>query len=375
MYADHLLGPWLDRMLAEYPTVRIFDSHTHVGDNDPSGITATIEELAGAAELCGARAAVFPLSEPDGYARANQRCAEAAARSDGRLVAFVRVTPAARPEDLLAEGLEAGARGLKLHPSSDEFSIDDPRLARCLTLAEDRRLPVVVHAGPELAGIGETALAVCDRYPGLRLILAHCALTDLGWIGRHVAHRPNLFFDTAWWGAPHVLALLRLVPPERVLAASDLPYSTPLSMALTVLRCAHQAGLDREQIASLMGGQLERLVDGEEPIRLGPPPHEERSALSPVLEILSTHLLAALEPMQRGLDPGRPLDVARHACKVPADAPDADVVASVARLIDLYDDHHDDLPRRNQFTPGWDLIAAASVVARTPSAPVPDLNT
>jgi hypothetical protein len=64
--------------------------------------------------------------------------------------------------------------------------------------------------------------------------------------------------------------------------------------------------------------------------------------------------------------------VARHACKVPDDAPDAAVVASVARLIALYDDHHDELPHRNQFSPGWDLISAAAIVARTPSAPVPD---
>ena len=31
----------------------------------------------------------------------------------------------------------------------------------------------------------------------------------------------------------------------------------------------------------------------------------------------------------------------------------------------------DRLLRRNGFTPGWDLVAAAAVVARTPAAPVP----
>jgi hypothetical protein len=41
-------------------------------------------------------------------------------------------------------------------------------------------------------------------------------------------------------------------------------------------------------------------------------------------------------------------------------------------LIDLYDERHESLQSRNQFTPGWDLVAAAAVVARTPSAPVPE---
>jgi uncharacterized protein len=47
------------------------------------------------------------------------------------------------------------------------------------------------------------------------------------------------------------------------------------------------------------------------------------------------------------------------------------VLASVLRLLDLYEEHHDRLLRRNGFTPGWDLVAAAAVVARTPAAPVP----
>jgi hypothetical protein len=76
--------------------------------------------------------------------------------------------------------------------------------------------------------------------------------------------------------------------------------------------------------------------------------------------------------MQRGLGPGVPLDVARHACNVPDDIPEAHVVASVARLIALYDERHESLQRRNQFTPGWDVVAAAEIVARTPSAPVPE---
>ena len=167
------------------------------------------------------------------------------------------------------------------------------------------------------------------------------------------------------------MALLRTVPPGRILIGSDLPYSTPVSGALAGLRCAHQAGLDAEQIASVAGGQLERLLAGEEPRDLGPPPAAERTALSPMLEVLTTTLIAALEPMQRGEDPGTALDVARHACKVPSDSADAPTVASVARLIELYDEHHADLPRRNQFSPGRDLVLAAVVVARTPSAPSP----
>jgi hypothetical protein len=370
MYADDLLQPWADCALADVggPVV---DAHTHVGDRDPSGFSATLPELTESLGRIDGRAVVFPLADPDGYAQGNLACARAAADSEGRLFAFARLTPDDDPGGRLEAALQAGARGIKLHPAGDSFRLDDERLRPAYEAADERRLPVLLHAGPELEGVGETALTLCRRHPGLRVILAHCALTDLGWIWRHVDETPNLFFDTSWWGPVHLLALLRLVPPGRVLNASDLPYCTPLSGLLGCVRSAVQAGLDAEQVASVAGGQMTRLLDGEDPLDLGGPPAQERRPVSPLLEVLGVTLLCALEGMQRGGPPGSQLAVARHACKVPEDDPDAEVVASVARLIALYDEQHDRLDKRNQFAPGWDLLQAAAFVARTPAAPVP----
>src|SRR5438067_807560 len=70
--------------------------------------------------------------------------------------------------------------------------------------------------------------------------------------------------------AAAVAAVLRLVPPGQVLFASDCPYGTPLQHALFVVRCALQAGLSDEQARGVMGAQASRLVNGEEPLDLGP---------------------------------------------------------------------------------------------------------
>ncbi|SFC95367.1 Predicted metal-dependent hydrolase, TIM-barrel fold [Nocardioides terrae] len=371
MYADHLVQPWLEAVLDGLPSRDIFDAHTHIGQHDPSGFTAQLDELVDALAAVDARAAVFPLAEPDdGYREANRACLEAASEHPDRLVAFLRLTPN-DPRAVVEEGLAAGARGLKLHLSSDEFDLDDPGLEHIYEIAHDQRLPVIVHAGPEGGSVGHQALAVCRRWPRLRLVLAHCALTDIGWLWRHVDETPNLFFDTAWWTPAQLLALFRLVPPGRILNASDLPYSTPLSHTMSTARCAWQAGLDPDQIVGVIGGQFARLVESAEPLDLGSAPAGEARPLSPLLEVISTNLLTSLEALQRGDEPGVGLDVARHACRVPHDDPDAEVIASVKRLLDLYDEHGPRIPRRNQFRPGWDLVAAAAVVARTPAAPLP----
>jgi hypothetical protein len=68
------------------------------------------------------------------------------------------------------------------------------------------------------------------------------------------------------------------------------------------------------------------------------------------------------------------LRIARQACRVPEDHPDAPVLRCVAALLDLYDDRAEELAQPNRYAPGWDLIHAAAVLARTPRAPVPSLD-
>ena len=105
--------------------------------------------------------------------------------------------------------LDACARGLKLHLSSDELDLADPRLEPAFALAHERRHPVVVHGGPEVGSTGAAVLDLCQRWPDLRLVLAHCGLSDLGRLHRHVTDVPNLFFDTSWWTPAHLMALFR----------------------------------------------------------------------------------------------------------------------------------------------------------------------
>lgn len=373
MYADELLKPWYDGLRAEFPPFGIFDCHSHVGQNDPSGFSATVEQLLESLELAEARAAVFPLKEPDGYAEANLTAARLAERSDGRLVAFARLDPADDPARRAHDALGAGACGLKLHLSGEEFSLDDPRLAPVFRLADERRLPVMVHAGPEEDSVGPDALAVVERHPGLRMILAHCALPDLAWLWREAPAHPNLFFDTSWWGATHVLMLLALVPPGQVLSGGDLPYCTPLSGAMTTLRCAAQLGLSSEQIASILGGQFERLVKGDDPRDMGPAPGDLGARVDVILERVFVTLMSAQEALQRGEDASQQLRIARQACRVPDDHQDAGVLEPVSALLELYDERAESLEQQNQYAPGWDLIQAAAVIARTPAVPVGDV--
>ena len=200
--------------------------HTHIGQNDPDGYKCTTEQLLGGLEAADARGAVFAMHEPDGYPPANDMIIAAAAESE-RLVPFCRLDP---HDDPLAEAercLAAGAVGHQAPPARRGVPARHSR-ARAGVRARRRAAPaVLVHAGRGIPALGRHAVAICERHPGLRLILAHCGICDLSWIWHEAERLPNLFFDTAWWSPDDLLTLFSLVPPGQVLFASDAPYGTP----------------------------------------------------------------------------------------------------------------------------------------------------
>ena len=353
----------------ELPHLGLFDAHSHIGANDPDGFSSRVADLTASLEAIGARAAVFPMHEPAGYPDANDRVLAAAEESGGRLVAFCRLDPHDAPVAEAERCVKAGARGIKLHPRAERFRVTDDSAEPIFAFAHERRLPVVVHAGRGIPALGRQALELSDRYPGARIILAHAGVSDLGWIWRYAPDHPNLFFDTAWWSVADLLALFALVPPGQILWASDAPYGTPLQAAVMTVRCALQAGLSNQQLADVMGGQIERLVAGADAVDIGPAPGTGHLSCDVLLERVAAFLAVALNRLLHGEDAEEPLALARLACEVGEDAPQAAACRSVLALLD----------RRARVqasetpqAPGAHLVVIAAAITRTADVALPD---
>jgi predicted TIM-barrel fold metal-dependent hydrolase len=358
--------------------LEVYDVHTHVGDHDPDTMRCSPQELLTEVTQADARAVVFPLAEPDGYRTANQRVLAAAADSGGRLVAFARLDPRVDPLGEACRCLDAGAHGLKLHPRAERFLLDDDALADVWALAHERRLPVIVHAGRGIPALGAHAVQLCTRFPGLRLILAHAGICDLAWIGRQARELPNLLFDTSWWSPADLLALFATVPPGQILFASDAPYGRIPTAALQTTRVARQAGLDDEQTRLVLGAQLARVLAGEPLIDAGAPPGATSVTLDALLDRAATFLVGAFAQLVRGGEAVEMLGLARLACAVPADAPQAAHCRVILELIDAYEHHRAHAPADppdRRLPSGLHLLVLALNVARTPDVPVPDALT
>ena len=380
MYADEVLRPWLDAALALVPGVKLFDAHTHTGSNDPDGFRCTAEQLVAGLDFAGARAVVFTTQEPRGYPAANDRVLAEAEVSDGKLIPFCRLDPA---DDPLAEAercLARGARGIKLHPRAERFRLADQRLEPVYALANERRIPILTHAGRGIPALGRDALEICARHPEMPLILAHDGVSDLGWLWQHAAEHPNLYFDTAWWSTTDHLTLFGLVPPGQILFASDMPYGTTTVAAIMAVRSALQVGLDADRVRVVAGEQLERLVAGEDPIDLGPAPGNQELRLDIVTQRIHDYVVAALSRMLIGNPAPDYVGLARLACQVGDASAHAQVGRSVVELLDgmeryveatNYTPPKAGAPGPVLPYPGISVMVVAANVAMTPDVPVP----
>ncbi len=316
------------------PRAGWFDAHTHIGEDDPDGQQASAAEiLAGLDRGAHERALVFPLHEPGGYPPANDRVLAEAERSAGRLVALARLDPRADAIGEARRCLTAGARGFKLHPRAERFTLAEPAVERIVALAHERRLPVLIHAGRGIPSFGPDILTLAECHPDARLILAHAGISDLALLAAEVERHPNLFFDTSWWNVADLLALFASVPPGRILYASDMPYGTARVAGLAALRCALAVGLGPAALTSVVGGQLARLVAGEDPAQLGPAPGAGALRRHLSADRAVAHLSAALSRMTAGADPDEPLALAQLACSVPPRDEARELLAEVGRLI------------------------------------------
>ncbi|MDY6768879.1 MAG: amidohydrolase family protein [Candidatus Nanohaloarchaea archaeon] len=231
------------------------DAHTHIGD-DRGGISASVEDLEELLDAYIDRAVVFCMDEVDGIPAGNTRIEEVVAEDD-RLAGLFRLDPAVHdPDDVAAADWAAG---VKLHPRSQDFTLEE--VGRYLDVAAAEDLPVLVHTGLE-EGAGSHPSAVldaADRHPELAIVAAH---TTKGYyfqseqFRQRLQDRENVHMDISLHCTPlGVEMLVDHLGADRVLFASDAPYGHPLPVQKNV----ELADITAEAAAQVAGGNADRL--------------------------------------------------------------------------------------------------------------------
>lgn len=273
--AQTLIAGYDQELKHELPEdAEIFDAHVHLG-NDIDGFSGAYEELEQINGRYGISGAfMFCMDEPDrhpAFRAANDRSLAFAERSGGRLIPFVRLDLAEEPIEEATRALDAGARGIKLHPRAQRFLLNDERLAPIFALAAERRVPILIHGGRGLPPIADNLARLVETYPEAQLIIAHAGIADLAELAERFGGKAGVFFDTSVWSPIDLLSLYHLVSPEQVVYASDYPYGQQPSSLLIALRTGRLAGFDEEQLRAMLAGNANRIADGEPPLEPSAP--------------------------------------------------------------------------------------------------------
>ena len=181
-------------------------------------------------------------------ALSNEEIAAGAAAHPDVLIPFASIDPAkgragARRLRVLIE--EHGVRGLKLHPSIQNFAPDDGTAYPLLEVAQEYGVPVLFHTGQtgigaNMRGGGGIRLGLSNpilldevavRFPDLRIIMAH---PSFPWQDEALAvatHKPNVYIDLSGWSPkyfpPQLVRYANTLLADKVLFGSDYPMITP----------------------------------------------------------------------------------------------------------------------------------------------------
>lgn len=188
----------------------IIDAHTHPLDAALTRIEA-MEEFVEVMDECGVGKSIClgpvtafgPDPTEEEIRRSNDLTIRLVSRWPDRFIGFSYANPA-HPESFLVDQIEkttsaGGLRGIKLWVA---VNAQDPRMEPVMRLAENRGLPVLIHAWYKTVGrvCNESSPydvhVLASRYPGVRIIMAH--LTACGFRGvLDVKADDNVYLDTS----------------------------------------------------------------------------------------------------------------------------------------------------------------------------------
>ncbi len=236
----------------------------------PTSTAQLIEEM----DECGVAKAVIlgqdthatPNPKFSNYTLKNDDVASIAGASHDRLIAFAGIDPNAGPDalrELRRAVKELGCRGLKIHSSANSvYPNDERKMGRIYEFCQERGVPILFHTGT--TGLGDCDVKyskpefldeVCQRYPDLKVVMAH-----FGWPWADVTlavalRNPNVFIDVSGWRPrylpPGIIPYLNGILQERFLFGTDYPM---------LRQTEWMADFDRSLRPKLKAAVVERLL-------------------------------------------------------------------------------------------------------------------
>ena len=230
----------------------VIDFHAHIG-KDKKGEEHSVKELLERMDETGIeKSVVFPFNCSDHELIRESKIILEHSINNSRLIPFMRFNPNTITKEELQALLAMGFKGVKLHPSAQNFMPNNEKFFWIYEMIEKKRLPILFHSRMISGELGnpEHLLAVAKQFPNLKIIIGHF-FGDLFSIIPKVKKYPNIYTETSIYA--RTLRIRNVVEQQgftRILFGSDTPYDHP---EVAIKKIKH-SGLSEENINKILKG-------------------------------------------------------------------------------------------------------------------------
>lgn len=211
--------------------MKIIDVHNHIGLSLDEGC-GTIDELLKNMRIYHIEKSILFATDEEGwqptFTNQNSEIINAQKKHPKEIIAFARIEPSAGTLaiDEFKRCCALGVGGLKLK-AKDGFDPDASRVI--LDLIGDREhFPVLMHTDHEDHSQPKMWEPVMADYPHINFIMAHGGKDHYKFCAEVANKLSNAYIDTSTLSLNRTRYLYRHVGPQKLLFASDYPYSHPL---------------------------------------------------------------------------------------------------------------------------------------------------
>lgn len=126
-----------------------------------------------------------------------------------------------------------GLKGVKIHPDTQMFNMDDPGMDEVYDFLSEKELPILIHCGDYRYTYShpERLSSVLDRFPKLTVVAAHFGGWSVWDLALEYLKDRNCILDTSssfmMLGLQRAKELIRIYGADRIVYGSDFPMWKP----------------------------------------------------------------------------------------------------------------------------------------------------
>jgi len=210
----------------------IIDMHNHIGLSFTDGAEGRVEELRSIMKSCRiSQSNIFAINSDDvgvTYEKPNDMISKICRKHPKQFFGFCRVQPKSGSKAVkeIERCLKKGLRGIKLHPQSDDFFLEDCH--KVFEAASRFKCPVILHTEHHVTRHPRYWEKIFKQYEDVVFILAHAGKDMYLHAGEISRELRNVYLDTSTLSFNRTRTIIEMAGVDKIVFASDYPYSHPL---------------------------------------------------------------------------------------------------------------------------------------------------